>query len=67
MHLAQTWLRNMAMFYAHTYIHVATIVVLRCPPISCISTANACEQNDAELSTAANLFTLVSTYIHLTG
>jgi hypothetical protein len=54
----------MAMHYAHTYIHVATKVALRCPPIS---KANACEQNDAELSTAANLFTLVSTYINLTS
>jgi len=69
MHLAQTWPRNMAMLYAqtYTYIHVSTKVVLRCPPIRCISTANACEQNGAEMSTAANLFRLISTYIHLTG
>lgn len=68
MHLAQTSPRSMAMLYAqtYTYIHVSTKVVFRCPPISCIRTANTCEQNDAELSTAANLFWLVSTYIHLT-
>jgi hypothetical protein len=46
--------------HIHTYIRVATKAVLRCPPISCISTTNACEQNNGQLSNAANLFTLVS-------